>query len=153
MIGRLLLVMWRMPLSHQPSEISPTAFQLARDLLPDRAVDDAVGGLAVREQEGQAEGGQFRHHGRDRALAVHRHVERAGAQAGQHGEVVAELRRAGDAHLDAAAAALAQQRCHAVGRDAARVAGRRAVAERETHLALRAQDGRGRRARRRRPHR
>jgi hypothetical protein len=24
LIGRLLLLMWRMPLSHQPSEISPT---------------------------------------------------------------------------------------------------------------------------------
>ena len=38
-------------------------------------------------------------------------------------------------------APLAQLRCHAFGRHAARIAGRCAVAERETHLALRTQDG------------
>jgi hypothetical protein len=97
--------------------------------------------LARREQEGQAEGRQLGHHRGDRALAVDRHVERARAQAGQHGDVAAELLRAGDPHLDAAVALLAQLRRHAVGGDAARVAGRRAVAEREAHGGLRAQDG------------
>jgi hypothetical protein len=47
----------------------------------------------------------------------------AGAEPGQHGEVIAELRRAGDAQLDPAVRALAELLRHAFGRHAARVAG------------------------------
>ncbi len=121
------------------------AIEPLRELLADGAVHHLVGCGRVREQEGQAEGGKLGQHGRGGALAVDRHVERAGPERGQHGGVVAELGRARDPHLNAAVAALAQQRGHAVGRDAARVAGRCAVAEGQAHLGtLGAQDGRGR---------
>jgi hypothetical protein len=77
-------------------------------------------------------------------LAVDRHVERAGPERGQHGGVVAELGRPRDPHLDAAAAALAKQRAHPLGREATRIARRSAVTEGQANGRLSSQDGRSR---------
>ncbi len=108
--------------------------ELLRELLADRPLQHLEAACGVVEQERQAERGELRHQARGRALAVGGEVERAGAQAGQHRDVVAELLGARDVDLDLAAGLLRDQLGELLGGDAARVAGCRAVAERQRGL-------------------
>jgi hypothetical protein len=122
----------------------PDSLKALGEFLADVSIHYLVRGGRIRKQERQAERREFGQDGGGGALTVHRHIERAGPQGRQHRGVVAELGGAGHAHLDAAVAALLQQRGEALGSEATRVAGRGAVAECEANRRLRPQDGRSR---------
>ena len=66
LIGRLLLVMWRMPLSHQPSEIRPTFSKACAQLSCPSGRRSPVGGGLSGNRKGRPKRGQFRQHGRRR---------------------------------------------------------------------------------------
>ena len=88
---------------------------------------------AVGEQEGQAQRGKFGNHRRDRALAIGRNAEGAGAQAGQHGGIVTELCGAGDGNFQCTAGFGLDQFGEFVGSDRARIACCCAVPESDLH--------------------
>jgi hypothetical protein len=75
---------------------------LVGQFLAQRTVQQLPGLLQVGKEKGHAKGRVLGHGIGQCALRVGAHVQRAGAQRGDHGRVVAQLRRRSHLHFDAA---------------------------------------------------
>ena len=117
LIGCLLLVMWRMPLSHQPSGTMPTPANFSASSSPIGPSSTLKAAALSWNRNGSPSVASSGTQARGSTLAVGGDVERAGAQAGQHRDVVAELLGAGDVHRHAAVRFSLDQLGEGLGRE------------------------------------